>query len=161
MNLASPGWFVRPERAGGNSGWERAPRSRGKRFTALTRLWRTGKQRPMSDVVSSLANRLPDLAILAVSAIAFAIFGGGIALAINKLWFQCWPKHSAFEDKLADTAHTSLIGLAALVLALMITNGFASLSKTEEVVRQEGVDIYRLGASSTHSAPTPATPARR
>ena len=99
----------------------------------------------MSDVVSSLANRLPDLAILAVSAIAFAIFGGGIALAINKLWFQCWPKHSAFEDKLADTAHTSLIGLAALVLALMITNGFASLSKTEEVVRQEGVDIYRLG----------------
>ncbi len=108
------------------------PSALGKRFTALTGLWRIGKQRPMSDVVSSLANRLPDLAILAVSAIAFAIFGGGIALAINKLWFQCWPKHSAFEDKLADTAHTSLIGLAALVLALMITNGFASLSKTEE-----------------------------
>ena len=99
----------------------------------------------MFDVVNGLANFLPDLAILAVCAIAFAIFGGAIALAVNKLWFRRWPKHSAFEDKLADTAHTSLLGLAAFVLALMMTNGIASLSKTEEVVRQEAVDIYRLG----------------
>ena len=99
----------------------------------------------MADLVNSLANSLPDVAILAVSAIAFALLGGGIAFATNRLWFRRWTQRSAFEDKLADTAHTSLLGLSAFVLALLITNGVSSLGKTDEIVRQEGVAIYRLG----------------
>jgi hypothetical protein len=85
-----------------------------------------------------------DAAILAISAIAFALLGGGIAIATNRLWFRRWNQRSAFEDKLADTAHTSLLGLSAFVLALLITNGVSSLAKTDEIVRQEGVAIYRL-----------------
>jgi hypothetical protein len=98
----------------------------------------------MANLVNSLANLLSDAAILAVSAIAFALLGGGIALATNRLWFRRWNQRSAFEDKLADTAHTSLLGLSAFVLALLITNGVSSLAKTDEIVRQEGVAIYRL-----------------
>ncbi|MBV9290716.1 MAG: hypothetical protein JO288_23355 [Hyphomicrobiales bacterium] len=64
----------------------------------------------MADLVNTLANSLSDAAILAVSAIAFALLGGGIALATNGLWFRRWKQRSAFEDKLADTAHTSLLG---------------------------------------------------
>jgi hypothetical protein len=67
----------------------------------------------MADLVNSLANLLSDAAILAISAIAFALLGGGIALVTNRLWFRRWSQRSAFEDKLADTAHTSLLGLSA------------------------------------------------
>jgi hypothetical protein len=99
----------------------------------------------MADLVNRLANSLPDVGILVIAALAFSLVGGGIALATNWLWFKRWPQHSAYEDKLADTAHTSLLGLSAFVLALLITNGVSSLSRTEQIVRQEGVDIYRLG----------------
>ncbi len=99
----------------------------------------------MSDLVDLLGNTLPDLAILAISALAFALFGGTVAYLANRIWFRRWPGHSAFEDKLADTAHASLLGLSAFVLALMVTNGLMSLAKTNDNVLQEGVAIYRLG----------------
>lgn len=96
-------------------------------------------------IVDSLGNALPDLAILAVTALAFALFGGAITWLSNRLWFRRWPQHGGFDDKLADTAHASLLGLLAFVLALMITNGLTSLAKTEDNVLQESVSIYRLG----------------
>jgi hypothetical protein len=99
----------------------------------------------MSSLVDVLGNGLPDLAILAVSAFAFAVFGGAVAWLSNRLWFRRWPQHAAYDDKLADTAHASLLGLSVFVLALMITNGLTSLAKTEESVRQEAASIYRLG----------------
>ena len=71
----------------------------------------------MSDLISALGNSLPDLAILGLSALAFALIGGAIAFLSSKHWFRRWPQHSAFEDKLADTAHTGLLGLSAFVLA--------------------------------------------
>lgn len=98
----------------------------------------------MSAPIDALGNALPDLAILAVAALAFALFGRAVAWLSNRLWFRRWPQRGPFDDKLADTAHTSLLGLSAFVLALMITNGLASLAKTEDAVRQEGVSIYRL-----------------
>ncbi len=99
----------------------------------------------MSLLVDWLGNALPDLAILAVSALAFATFGGAVAWLSNRLWFRRWPQHAAYDDKLADTAHSSLLGLSVFVLALMITNGLSSLARTEDSVRQESVSIYRLG----------------
>ena len=99
----------------------------------------------MSRLVDLIGNTLPDLAILAVSALAFAAFGGAVAWLSNRLWFRRWPQHSAYDDKLADTAHASLLGLSAFVLALMITNGLTSLAKTQDNVRQEAGAIYRLG----------------
>ena len=42
----------------------------------------------VTDLVNSLANALPDAAILAVSATLFGLFGGGIALTTNRLWFR-------------------------------------------------------------------------
>ena len=99
----------------------------------------------MSGLVDLIGNLLPDLAILAVSAFAFAAFGGAVAWLSNRLWFRRWPQHAAYDDKLADTAHSSLLGLSAFVLALMITNGLSSLARTEANVRQEGASVYRLG----------------
>lgn len=114
----------------------------------------------MSSLVSVIANTLPDLAILMVSAIVFSLIGGGIAVLTNRLWFQRWPKHSPFEDKLADTAHTSVLGLSALVLALLISNGFTAASKAEEGARQEAVEIYRLARELDALGP-PGREARR
>lgn len=73
----------------------------------------------MAPLVDTIGRTLPDLAILAVTAFAFALFGGAIAWTSNRLWFRRWPHHEAFDDKLADTAHTSLLGLSAFVLALV------------------------------------------
>jgi hypothetical protein len=98
----------------------------------------------MAQIVDVLGNALPDLAILAVAALAFALFGRVVAWLSNRFWFHRWLEHGAFEDKLADTAHTSLLGLSAFVLALMITNGLSSLARTDSSVRQEAVSIYRL-----------------
>lgn len=98
----------------------------------------------MSDLVDRLGNALPDLAILAFAAVAFALFGGAVAWGSNRIWFRRWPMHAAYDDKLADMAHASLLGLAAFVLALMITNALTSLAKTEDNVRQEAAAIYRL-----------------
>src|SRR6516165_2698152 len=98
----------------------------------------------MAHFVDALANSLPDLAILVISAIAFSLFGGGIALASNWLWFRHWEEHSPYEEKLGDTAHVSLLGFAAFVLALLITNGVSNLSKTEENVRKEALSVHRL-----------------
>jgi hypothetical protein len=99
----------------------------------------------MSNLVDLIGNTLPDLAILAVSALGFAAFGGTVAWLSNRLWFRRWPQHAAYDDKLADTAHSSLLGLSAFVLALMITNGLSSLARTEANVRQEAGLVYRLG----------------
>ncbi len=99
----------------------------------------------MADLVDSVANSFPDLAILAISAVAFGCVGGFIAFLSGRFWFPRWPQHGPFEDRLADAAHTSLLGFSAFVLALLISNGFSSLSKTEAAAREEATDIYRLG----------------
>ena len=61
------------------------------------------------DLVDRIANSLSDLAILALSAIAFGLVGGLVALLSNRLWFRRWTQHSAYEDKLEDAAHTSVL----------------------------------------------------
>ena len=96
-------------------------------------------------IVDWLGNALPDLVILAVAALAFALFGGAVTWLSNNMWFRRWQHSGGFDDKLADTAHASLLGLLAFVLALMITNGLTSLAKTDDNVRQESASIYRLG----------------
>jgi hypothetical protein len=98
----------------------------------------------MADLINWLGANFHDLGILVITAIALALFGSVVAWVSHLLWFHRWPERSAFDNKLADTAHTSLLGLSAFVLALMISNGVASLSKAEENVRLEGVSIYRL-----------------
>ncbi len=98
----------------------------------------------MASFVDALANALPDLAILAVAAFAFAGFGAAVAWTSHRVWFRRWRQHAAYEDKLADTAHTSLLGLSAFVLALRITNGLTSLGRAEVNVRQEAASIHRL-----------------
>jgi len=99
----------------------------------------------MSDLVDALGNALPDLAILAVCALGFGLFGEAVAWLSNRLWFRRWGGRTPFDDKLGDTAHASLLALSAFILALMVTNGFASLARTEDNVRQEGVAIHALG----------------
>ena len=99
----------------------------------------------MPDFVDRLANALPDIAILALSALGFGLLGGGVAYLSNRLWFRRWPAHSPYEDRLADTAHTSLLGFSAFVLALLISSSFSALSRAEEAVRHEAVEIYRMG----------------
>jgi hypothetical protein len=97
------------------------------------------------EIVDAIATGLPDPAILALSALAFGLLGGAVALLSNRLWFRRWSGHTPFEDRLADTAHTSLLGFSVFVLALLITSGFSSLSRTEEAARREALQIQRLG----------------
>ena len=99
----------------------------------------------MPDFVDRLANALPDAAILALFALAFGLVGGAVSYLSNLLWFRRWPAHSPYEDRLADTAHTSLLGFSVFVLALLISNSFSALSRAEEAVRHEGVEISRMG----------------
>ena len=95
--------------------------------------------------VDNIANSLTDPAILAVSALVFGVVGGTVGFLANRLWFRRWPKHSAYDEKLAESAHTSMLGFSAFVLALLITNGLTTLSDTDKAVRLEATTIYRLG----------------
>jgi hypothetical protein len=56
-----------------------------------------------------------------------------------------WPKHSPYDDKLGEAAHTSMLGFSAFVLALLITNGLTALSETDKATRLEATTVYRLG----------------
>jgi hypothetical protein len=95
--------------------------------------------------VDRIANSLSDLAILAIAALGFGVIGGLISLLANRLWFRHWPTHEAYDDKLGEGAHTSMLGFSAFVLALLITNGLSTLSETDKSVRAEATSIYRLG----------------
>ena len=95
--------------------------------------------------VDALANSLSDRAILAIAALSFGVVGGSIAFLANRFWFRNWPMHAAFDDKLGEAAHTSMLGFSAFILALLITNGLSTLAATDQSVRAEGTNIYRLG----------------
>jgi hypothetical protein len=95
--------------------------------------------------VDALANSLSDRAILAIAALSFGVIGGLIAFLANRFWFRYWPMHSAYDDKLGEAAHTSMLGFSAFVLALLISNGLSTLSETDKAVRAEATTIYRLG----------------
>lgn len=84
-----------------------------------------------TSLVDTIANSLSDRVILAISALSFGLLGGLIAFLANRLWFRYWPTHAAYDDKLGEAAHTSMLGFCAFVLALLITNGLSSLSETE------------------------------
>lgn len=96
-------------------------------------------------IVDALANSLPDGAILAMSALTFGLVGGLIAILANRLWFRRWSERADYDNKLGDSAHTSMLGFTAFVLALLISNGLSTLSQTEKAVRAEASSIYRLG----------------
>jgi hypothetical protein len=95
--------------------------------------------------VDALANSLSDRAILAIAALSFGVVGGSIAFLANRFWFRNWPMHAAFDDKLGEAAHTSMLGFSAFILALLISNGLSTLSETDNAVRAEATNIYRLG----------------
>ncbi len=96
-------------------------------------------------LLDRIANSSSDLTILAIAALVFAVVGGVIAYLAHKFWFRYWPTDSEYDDKLAEAAHTSMLGFAAFVLALLISNGLSTLSETDKEVRAEATTIYRLG----------------
>lgn len=98
-----------------------------------------------TSVVDWIANSLSDRAILAISALLFGLLGGSIAFLANRFWFRRWQTHAAYDDKLGEAAHTSMLGFSAFVLALLITNGLSTLSETDKAVRAEATTVYRLG----------------
>jgi N-acyl-D-aspartate/D-glutamate deacylase len=106
--------------------------------------------------VDALANSLSDGAILAFAALSFGLVGGLIAYLANRLWFRHWPKHSAYDDKLGEGAHASMLGFSAFILALLITNGLSTLSETDKEVRAEATTIYRLGRELDALGPSAA-----
>jgi hypothetical protein len=95
--------------------------------------------------VDTIANSLSDWVILAISALSFGLLGGLIAFLANRFWFRYRPTHGAYDDKLGEAAHTSMLGFSAFVLALLITNGLSTLSETDKAVRAEATTVYRLG----------------
>lgn len=97
---------------------------------------------------------IPDVAILLLCAASFGGLGAGVALLSNRKWFRRWPQHSTHEDKLADMTHTSMLGFAAFVLALSVTNGLSVLSKVEDSARLEAVEIRRMGRELDALGPT-------
>ena len=111
----------------------------------------------LSAIVDTVANSLSDLAILAISALAFGLVGGLIAFLANRLWFRRWQKRGRFDEKLADAAHTSMLGFSAFVLALLITNGLTTLAQTDAAVRLEATTVYRLGRELDSLGPSART----
>jgi hypothetical protein len=95
--------------------------------------------------LDNIANSFSDLAILAISALAVGLVGGSIPFLAHRWWFRPWQKYSPYDEKIGDSAHTSMLGFAAFVLALLITNGLTTLSQTDKAVRLEATTIYRLG----------------
>lgn len=98
----------------------------------------------MTSIVRFLAESQDAFAILALAAIVFGVAGAVISFVAHHAWFRFWPVRSGADATLADTVHTSLLGLSVFILALAITNGFTNLAKVEEAVRQEALDIARL-----------------
>lgn len=98
----------------------------------------------MMTAINNLGAGWSDFALLAFAAILFGALGALVAYLASVFWFRRWTQRSAQEDKLADTAHTSLLGFAAFVLALAITNVFSNFARTEEAVRLEALEIRRL-----------------
>lgn len=96
-------------------------------------------------VLDNVANSFSDLAILAISALTCAVGGGLVALLASRLWFRRWRQHGRFDEKLAEAAHTSMLGFSAFVLALLITNGLTTLAEADKVVRLEATTVYSLG----------------
>jgi hypothetical protein len=107
--------------------------------------------------VDHIANSLSDLEILAISALMCGLVGGLIAFLANRLWFRRWPQHSAFDDKLGEAAHASMLGFSAFVLALLITNGLSTLSETDKATRLEATTVYRLGRELDSLGPSAST----
>jgi hypothetical protein len=98
-----------------------------------------------TSIVDGIANSLSDAEILAISAALFGLVGGVVSFLANRFWFRYWPTHGPYDDKLGDAAHTSMLGFAAFVLALLITNGLSSLSEADKAARLEATTVYRLG----------------
>jgi ABC-type Fe3+-siderophore transport system permease subunit len=110
-----------------------------------------------TSVVDSIANSLSDREILAISALLFGLLGGLMAFLANRFWFHYWPTHGAYDDKLGEAAHTSMLGFSAFVLALLITNGLSTLSETDKAVRAEATTVYRLGQELDALGPSAST----
>jgi hypothetical protein len=108
------------------------------------------------EFLNNVSAALPDPVILALAALLLGVLGGLISLLASRYWFLRWSSHTAQEDKLADTAHTSLLGFSAFVLALAITSVFSNLAKTEEAVRLEALEIHRLDRELAPLGPTAA-----
>lgn len=107
------------------------------------------------NTISNFGTGWSDLTQLALAAVLLGAIGAIVAYLSNILWFRRWPNRTAQEEKLADTAHTSLLGFAAFVLALAITNVVTNLAKTEDAVRLEGLQV-RLLDRELASLETPA-----
>ena len=86
----------------------------------------------------------PDLLIPVAAALVFGLACGRVAYLSHRFWFHLWSNHSSDDDKLMDTMHTSLLGFAALVLALAITGVSSNLSTAEGDARQDSLDLYQL-----------------
>jgi hypothetical protein len=114
----------------------------------------------MISLINNIDISASDGVILLSTSVLFGVVGGFIAWLASRYWFRRWTTRSAQEDKLADTAHTSLLGFSAFVLALAITNVCSNLSKTEEAVRLEAMEIRRLDRELGALGPS-AAPARQ
>ena len=86
---------------------------------------------------------LNDIPILIIAALIFGAVGVIIGLISRRFVFP-GQKREEGEEKLADTVHTSILGFSGFILALALTSAFANLSKVEESIMQEALDISRL-----------------
>jgi hypothetical protein len=73
--------------------------------------------------VDTIANSLSDWVILAISALSFGLLGGLIAFLANRFWFRYWPAHGAYDDKLGEAAHTSMLGFRRRVKSILMRVG--------------------------------------
>lgn len=94
----------------------------------------------MANMLNFMTRHMSDAFILASTALAFALAGTCIT-RLARFWYAV---STASQDKLAETVHNSLLGLAAFLLALSVSSAFSNLARVEDAIRQEALDIYRL-----------------
>lgn len=98
----------------------------------------------MANYLYNLAPMLPDAVILVTCGAAFSLLGFVISRVSYIVWFRHWETHTDHEDKIADTVHTSLLGVIAFFLALVTTSEFGSFNKADHVVTMESLQIVRI-----------------
>ncbi len=91
-----------------------------------------------------LVGHLPDSLILLAGAVATAAMAVGIALASRAIFFAAGSDKLASHTKLAEIVHSSLLAFAVFVLALVLSDARANMSKADDAVLREASTLERL-----------------
>lgn len=108
-----------------------------------------------------LAARHSDVAVLATGAATTVALALLVAFFAHRLWFG--PRWDAIEEhnKLAEVVHASLLAFTVFILALVLADVRANLSRAGDAISREGSVVARLDRDLSALGGAEATRARQ